>query len=141
MGRVINPDTIGKRRNYLMRTSAEMLRHVSQRQNIDDEAKDMLALVVISLDEIADGIHEATKAWEKRNYWIKIEEFERKWGWADIYARKLRTLLLNETWAELPDVMLKLFPKFQDVKIQKFTRKPIEWQGCYTQLLRDSEPG
>jgi len=141
MSRIINPDSIGKQRNKLMRTCAEMLRHLSQKQDIDDEAKDMLALLVTSLDEIADGIHESTRAWEKRNYWIKIEQFEQKWGWADQMARRLRSLVLAEKWGELPAFMVKLFPYFADIKVQKFTRKPEEWQGCYEQLLTEREPG
>lgn len=139
MGRVINTDSIGKRRNQLMRTSAEMLRQVSQKQEIDDEAKDMLALLVFSLREIADGVAEATRAWEKRNYWVKIEQFEQRWGWADMMAKRLEKLVLNEEWQNLPDFMLKLLPKFAEIKVTKFTRKETEWRGMYEKLLRESE--
>ena len=140
MARITNPDTLGRQRTKLMRTSAEMLRHLSQKQAIDDDAKDMLALLAMSLQEIADGIVESTIAWEKRNYWMKIEQFERKWGWTHRMAVELRVLILNEKWHELPQMMVKLFPQFADIKVQKLTRKPEDWLGCYEQLLHETEP-
>ena len=139
MGRVINPDSLGKRRNQLMRTSAEMLRHLSQKQEIDEEARDMLALLVFTLREIADGIRDSTLAWEKRNYWVKIEKFEQKWDWTDVMAKRLESLILAEDWHNLHDLMLKLFPKFADIKVNKFTRKETEWLGRYEQLLQEQE--
>ncbi len=139
MSRVINPDSLGKRRNQLMRTSAEMIRHVSQKQEIDDEARDMLSLLVFTLREIADGIRESTLAWEKRNYWVKIEKFEQKWDWTDVMAKRLESLILREDWHNLHDLMLKLFPKFADIKVNKFTRKETEWLGRYEQLLQEQE--
>lgn len=139
MGRVINPDTLGKRRTFLMRTGAEMLKHLSQKQQIDDDAKDMLAAIVLSLREISDGIRESTRAWEKRNYWVKIEKFEQKWDWTDFMATQLERLILNEEWHRLPEMMVKLMPRYADVKVTKFTRKESEWQGAYQQLLEQQQ--
>lgn len=136
MARIVNTDSIGKRRNQLMRTCAEMLRRLTQKQEIDDEAKDMLALLVFSLQEIAEGVTDATRAWEKRNYWVKIEQFEQKWGWADQMANELQALVINEKWEDVPAMLVKLFPKFADITVNKFTRKESEWEGRYAQLLR-----
>ncbi len=36
MGRVINTDSTGKQRNQQMRTAAEILRRLSQKQALDD---------------------------------------------------------------------------------------------------------
>ncbi|GAB4508481.1 MAG: hypothetical protein OHK0046_01060 [Anaerolineae bacterium] len=139
MGRVVNTDSVGKRRNQMMRTAAEMLRHLSQKQDIDDEAKDMLALLVYALRDIDEGVLEATRAWEKRNYWVKIEQFQQKWGWAGMMADQLERLILNEQWQDLPAMMVKLLPKFAEVKVTKFTRKDSEWFGRYEQLLRERD--
>lgn len=135
MSRVINTDNPGKRRNHLMRTGAELLRHLSQKQEIDDEAKDMLALLIFTLQEIADGIERSTIAWEKRNYWLKVEEFRNNWNWTGYLARKLEKMVLNEEWQDLPPMMVKLFPHFSDITVLKFTREPSLWQGCYDALL------
>ena len=56
MSRVINPDSAGKQRNQLMRTAAEILRHLSQKAAIDEEVKDMVATLVYCFHEIDAGI-------------------------------------------------------------------------------------
>lgn len=138
MGRVINTDSPGKRRNQLMRTSAELLRHLSQKNDIDDEAKDMLALLVFCLREISDGIDESTVAWEKRDYWVKAEEFRQRWNWTSALAAELHALIKAENWGQLPGVIVKLFPHFADIKVTKFTRKPSLWKGCYDRLQQET---
>lgn len=134
MSRVINTDSPGKRRSHLMRTGAELLRHLSQKQDIDDEAKDMLALLIFSLQEIADGIERSTLAWEKRNYWMKVEEFRNNWNWTSKLAQELEAMVIDGEWHNLPTVMVKLFPYYSDITVSKFTRAPSLWQGCYTAL-------
>ena len=52
MGRVVNTNNPGKIRNQLMRTSAELLRHLSQKSEMDDEAKDMVARLMFCLRAI-----------------------------------------------------------------------------------------
>jgi len=137
MSRVINTDGPGKRRNQLMRTSAEMLRRLSQKSAIDDESKDMFALLIFSLREIEEGIDESALAWEKRDYWMKAEEFRQRWQWAGLMAGELQVLVMQNEWGRVPQFMVKLFPYFADVKITKFTRKEEAWQGCYNKLISE----
>jgi hypothetical protein len=141
MGRVINTDSPGKRRNQMMRTAAELLRHLSQKNDIDDDARDMLALLVSCLREISDGIDESTVAWEKRDYWIKAEEFRQRWSWTGTMADDLEDIIIREDWGQLPSLMVKLFPYFADIKVTKFTRKPSLWQGSYQRLVEERETG
>jgi hypothetical protein len=138
MGRVINTNTPGKRRSYLMRTIAEIMRHLGQRQgDIDDEVRDMIAMVVYSLREIDDGIIESIQAWEKRGYWKKADKFQQEWMWAGQMAGKVEKMLRSADWDALPDVMMKLFPHFSDIEINKMTRKKSLWEGCYEKLMEE----
>lgn len=139
MSRVINTDNPGKRRNQLMRTSAELLRRLSQKDKIDDEAKDMLALLIFSLRQIDQGIDDSARAWEKRDYWIKAEEFRQRWHWAGLMADELNSIVIAENWQKLPALMAKLLPRFADIKITKLTRKENIWDGCYARLM-DERP-
>ena len=59
MGRVINPDNPGKLRNQHMRTAAEILRRLSQKQGVDDEVRDMISTLVFVFREIDEGIEAA----------------------------------------------------------------------------------
>jgi hypothetical protein len=37
-------------------------------------------------------------------------------------------------------MMVKLLPRFADIKITKFTRKESTWQGSYERLLAEPPP-
>jgi len=37
----------------------------------------------------------------------------------------------------LPALMVKLFPHFSDIKVNKITRKDQAWIGCYQELLSE----
>ncbi|MCB9452059.1 MAG: hypothetical protein H6672_11515 [Anaerolineaceae bacterium] len=140
MGRVINPDSTGKQRNQLMRTAAELLRRLSQKPDIDDDAKDMVSLLVYCLREIDSGIDQSAMAWEKRDYWVKAEELRQRWSWPGMMADQLQAVVLDGKWEDLPQMMLKLLPRFADIKITKMTRKESLWEGSYARLMEEKSP-
>lgn len=137
MSRVVNPNNPGKVRNQLMRTAAELLRHLSQKKELDDDAKDMAAMLVFCLREIDDGIEASAIAWERRDYWVKAEQLRQRWVWAGNASARLENVIRNESWDTLPGIMVNLFEHFADIKITKLTRDPAEWQGAYQRLVDD----
>ncbi len=140
MGRVINTDSTGKKRNQNMRTAAEILRRLSQKGTIDEEAKDMVATLVYSFREIDEGIEQSAEVWEKRDYWMKAEEFRQRWRWAGASADEIQALVFSDNWQQLPLIIVKLLPLFKDIKITKLTRKESSWQGSYDRLIREKPP-
>lgn len=137
MSRVINLDSPGKLRRQLMRTAAEIIRRLSQKRKVDDDARDMTALLVYCFREIDQGIDESVRAWEKRDYWVKAEKFRLRWAWVRKAAVDLQEIILTDDWDRLPPTLIKLIPNFQDIKIAKFTRKPSLWKGTYTRFMRE----
>jgi hypothetical protein len=135
MGRVVNTNNPGKVRNQLMRTSAELLRHLSQKTDLDDEAKDMAARLMFCLRAIDDGIEASSLAWEKRDYWVKAEQLRQRWVWAGNGSARLESVIRREAWETLPAVMADLFAHLADIKVTKFTRDPSEWNGAYQDFL------
>lgn len=136
MGRVINTNNPGKRRNAAMRTIAEILRRLGQHQgSINDDVRDMVAMIVFCLKEIDDTVIESIEAWEKRGYWQKADKFQVEWMWAEQSASRIERMLKSENWNELPEIMIKLFPHFSDIEIKTMTRNEKEWQGCYDRLM------
>lgn len=135
MSRVIqieNPTTI---RNRHRRTIAEILRRLPQKQAIDDEAKDMAALIVLLLHEIYEGVEKSVVAWEKRDYWLKAERFMREWQWTLQAAADMDDVIRHEAWDLLPGLLMDLVPRFTDIEIKSLTRNPSLWQGGYKKLL------
>ena len=140
MSRVINTDSSGKKRSQHMRTCAEVLRRLSQQDSVTDETRDMVALLVYCLREIDEGIDSSAQAWEKRDYWMKAEEFRQRWHWTGDMSDELQSLVFDDEWQRLPDMMVRLFPYFSDITINKFMRKPSLWEGCYNRLMQEKPP-
>ena len=137
---VINTDSTGKQRNQTMRTVAEILRRLSQKQTVDDEVRNMTAMLVYCLREVEAGIDQSATAWEKRDYWVKSEELRQRWMWVGDMADQLRNMIYSEQWTLLPPIMLKLLPRVADIKITKMTRDVTLWDGVYDKLMQE-KPG
>jgi len=137
---VINTDSTGKQRNQTMRTVAEILRRLSQKQTVDEEVQNMTAMLVYCLREIEAGIDQSATAWEKRDYWVKSEELRQRWMWVGDMADQLRNMIYSEQWTLLPPIMLKLLPRVADIKITKMTRDVTLWDGVYDKLMQE-KPG
>lgn len=137
MSRVINPDNAQKIRNQNMRLGAEILAQLVKKAEIDDEAKDMLATLVLAFREIEDGVEESMIAWEKRNYWNKVEQFRAQWIWVGAMSAKLEQQIREQSWESLPMTLVSLMPRFADITITKFTRKSDAWEGNYRKLMAE----
>lgn len=139
MSRVINTDNPGRKRNHALRTCAEILRHLSQKRELDDEAKDMLAHVVYNLREIDATIQHSAEVWEGRNYWVKAEELRTNWDWVNTLSDRITALLTDDDWDEFPAIIADLIKHVGDVRVKKFTRSADEWAGAYERLLAEGE--
>ncbi|MCY4147591.1 MAG: hypothetical protein OXE95_12120 [Chloroflexi bacterium] len=138
MARVINTNSPGKRRNAQLRTIAEILRRLSQQREVSQESKDMAAALVYCLRAIAETVEESTRAWEKRGYWKKADDFQQKWWWASLEAQRIEKLVKEGDWSRLPETMIKLLPQVAHIQLNRMTRDPAAWRGAYAKL---TEPG
>jgi len=138
MSRVVNTNSPGKRRSYHMRSCAELVRRLSQKQTVDEEARDMLAALVYALRQMDSSLDEAVAAWEKRDYWVKAEKFRQKWYWVGAKADELASVLLSQDWNSVPQQIMSMVPLLADVTINKFTRTPTLWNGMYDRFLKEN---
>ena len=136
MTRIIYTESPGKTRHHYRRSIAEMLRRLSQKDRIDTEAKDQAAVIVLCLQGMADTVDQTVRAWEKRDYWMKAERFQREWLWLDPMADKLGAVIYEGRWHDLPEVMAELFPRFSDITVKRMTRSEELWEGAYEKLLK-----
>ncbi len=140
MSRVINTNNPTKLRNQSRRTIAELLRQISQKPEIDIEARDMAAAIVFMLNDINMSVEQTVSAWEKRGYWMKAERFLREWEWAREAAANFDDVLRNEAWDLLPRLLADLFPQFTDIQVKKMTRPTSNWKGAYERLMAEPAP-
>ena len=137
MGRVINTESPGKERNQWRRTVAEALRHLISKKELDEEAKDLAALVVIGLRRIAQTIEKTVEPWENRNYYLKADRFRLDWEWAEQSAGRMAATIKEDRWADLPPQLAELLPRFADIRVAKLMRSPATWEGCYNLLMKE----
>ena len=135
MSRVINTNSPAKVRSHCRRTIAEILRRLSKKEEIDEDTRDMAAMIVFMLDEINQSVEQTVRAWEKRDYWMKAERFMREWEWSREAAANFDDVIRNEAWDLLPELLADLFPRFADVQVKKMTRSPALWDGARERLL------
>ncbi|MBE2184925.1 MAG: hypothetical protein IAE89_15960 [Anaerolineae bacterium] len=140
MGRVINTDSTGKQRNQQMRLAAEMLRRLSVKAGLDDEARDMAATLIFALRKVDEGIESSASVWDNRDYYMKAEELRQRWAWAGRIADELQAMIIQDRWADLPALLAKLFPKVSDITVVKFTSKEADWAGNYNRLIAEQSP-
>lgn len=138
MSRVINTAGPGKKRSRLRRTIAEVLRRLMQKQEMDDEARDMAAALVFALRGIAETIDTTTEAWEDRNYYLKADRFRHKWEWVTPAADRLQRVILNGHWRRLPAELATLAAHFADIKVVRMTRPASTWRASYLLLVEQS---
>ncbi|MFH1038114.1 MAG: hypothetical protein V1789_05535 [PVC group bacterium] len=135
MARVINSNSPGKRRGHLMRTVAEIQRRLLRKQAVDEDVKDMLAMVVFCLREVGVTARETADAWDERGYWKKAADFESGWEWAGETSGTIEALLREENWDALPDLLISLAGRVSGIRINALTRKETLWEGCYRKLM------
>jgi hypothetical protein len=136
LSRVITTNSVGTQRRQLRRTIAEALRRMASKKAFDQESQDLAALIVFSLRRLSEGVEQTIAAWEKRDYFLKADRFQRQWEWVDDTAYALESALLLGQWNQVPEILVSLFPRFADITIAKYTRSPELWNGCYQRLVR-----
>lgn len=139
MGRLINVDSTGAQRARLRRTIAECLNRLMAKPELDAEAKDIAALIVLALREITAGVEQSADVWDKRGYYLKSDALRRDWDWADRTADRMANLIRVGDWVRLPVVLATLVPKFADVDVVKLTRSEALWRGALARLLADEQ--
>ncbi len=139
MSRVVNTASVGQQRQQLRRTIAEALRLMMSKPKFDQESRDMAALIVFALRQIEQGIEQTASAWENRDYFLKADRFRREWDWLEDTVFALESALLLSQFDRVPAILITLIPKFSDITINRFTRSPELWQGCYQRLLQNDK--
>ena len=133
MSRVINPESAGRNRPRLMQWIALACAQLMKERSLDTRA-DELAFIVAALEEIAAGIDASTAAWEKRDYWLKADQFRRQWEWTGRSAQRLRAAIERTNTSEAVAALADLAPRLAGVTLPKRLPKEMPWKGAHEKL-------
>jgi hypothetical protein len=131
---LVKPDNVGRTRDRLLKGIALTLRELATRPSLDETTRDMAAFISLALYEIYETIDVTCAAWEKRDYWLKADQFRREWMWVHPLAQKIEATVLNDAWHDLPPSLAGLAPRLVKVMLPK--RNPLgePWIGAYAAL-------
>ena len=136
MGNLINPDGAGKRRDRLVKASVLALRELAGHKRVTEETRDLVAFLVIALKQVNETIDETCQAWEKRDYWIKADQFRQQWAWTAPAAKKLEQAVLENKWQLIPEVVPQMAQHLSKVTLPKRNTLGTPWQGAHAMLLQ-----
>ena len=134
MGRVINTElpTIKRRRICGLIVNA-----IGKLNGADLNAStrnDLIAFIILSLNEIKKTLLQTTSQWEKRGYWIKSEKFLSEWTWVNKNFYGLLSQRTDEGWCNLPQEIAAISDELKDIPVLKKSTLENFWEGAFTHL-------
>ena len=129
MTRIIKTSTPGKERVQLSKAIVVTIRAFMQQKEPNQETKDMVAFIILALEEIAAGIEKSVAAWEKRDYWVKADKYRMEWRWTGEIAKKLRQAFIKDNWGEIASLLMEIMGKFNNIKVSPRHRMGKPWIG------------
>ncbi len=135
MGNLINPDGVGKRRDRLVKNAVLALRELAGHKRVTEETRDLVAFLALALKQVDETIDETCQAWEKRDYWIKADQFRQQWAWTTPAAKKLEQAVLENKWQLIPEVVPDMARHLANVTLPKRNTLGTPWQGAHALLL------
>ena len=139
MSNLINPDGAGKRRDRLVRSLVLALRELAGHKRVTQETRDLVAFLVMALHQVDGTIDETCLAWEKRDYWIKADQFRQQWAWTAPAAKKLEQAVLEDKWQLIPEVVPEVARHLSNVTLPKRNTIGEPWRGAHAALLQKRE--
>ena len=129
MARIISSEGPGKQRTILTRGIVAGIRKLVLKNQYDDESRDIVSFIILSLEMINDSVEKSVAAWEKRNYWIKADKFRQDWSWAAKESEKLRVAYLENNLGNISAVVANIGKNLGNVKIPERNRIGTPWKG------------
>ena len=121
-------------RNRLARSIVLAIRTLMQQGSPDEKSLDMAAYIVLALEKINETIDAAMVAWEKRDYWVKADQFRREWAWIEGSQARLKAAVLSQDWASIATEAISIGQRFSNVKIAEKNRIGEPWVGAWNAL-------
>lgn len=128
MTRIIATSTPGKERAQLSKAIIITIREFMRQDEPGKSTRDMVAFIILALEEITDGIDKSVSAWEKRGYWVKADKYRLEWQWTGTTAKKLRESFKHDNWGEIASTLLDIMKKFENIKVSNKHRMGKPWQ-------------
>ncbi len=134
--RIIRTSTPGKERSTLSRAIVVTIREFMRQAKPDKNTQDMIAFIILALQEIASGIDKSVAAWEKRGYWVKADKYRMDWQWSGEIAKNLITTFNDQNWPKTAELLLQIMHHFENIKVSDRHRMGKPWVGAFNEYQK-----
>jgi hypothetical protein len=138
MSRIINPDNVGKERSRLSRAVVLAIRELARQTEYGPQARDLVAFIILALNNIASTIDVTVAPWEKRGYWVKADKFRMEWMWVTTLGEKLRAALLEEDLRTITLLISQISQKLAKVTVPRRNTLGEPWIGAWKLIQNTS---
>jgi len=135
VSRVIQTDGVGKQRNRLLRAIVISIRELMKQTKPDQKTRDLAAFISTALLAVDETIERTVVPWEKRNYWVKADNFRQEWAWVKPHGEQMRDAALEEDWAAVAGLAATIGAKLAKIKVSDNHRMGTPWVGAWDKLI------
>ena len=139
MARLVKTGSAGKDRVLLEKGIVLAIRELAKQASMDENTRDLLAYIALSLKSMSDTIEESVAAWEKRGYWVKADRYRMEWNWTGRIGDELKQAILKENWGEVARMTGQVTQKLSTVKLGQRNRMGNPWVGAYKKLISPNQ--
>lgn len=128
---IVRPESAARLREKILQTTALAIRHAATQSPSSSDRHDVIAFIVLALQQVSESIETSAAAWEKRGYWLKADRFRRDWLWVERLRGQIETALRNQDFAAAGDGIGQLSGHLAGVKIPTRMQRTMPWQGSW----------
>jgi hypothetical protein len=103
----------------------------SEEVNNNEEYIDIASFIALFLDEIEQSIHETTAVWEKKDYWVKADQFRAEWSWVGKMKGQLIEAIKQKDAQKVGEVFEALRKNRKVLEGMVKVRKGVDYSGSY----------
>jgi len=137
MARIIRPDSPARARTSLVAAIRAALADLDGVGD-PDELRDRLAYAGLALRELELSTERTAEAWERRGYWLKVDQFRREWAWAGQGAAAILSPLLQGDLRGARVAANAMLPRLPLVRVAPGpVSSATRWAGAFARLKGD----
>jgi hypothetical protein len=88
MSRIIKPQNGYRIRDKALSLIGKAINDSEKTNNLEDML-DIASFIAFSLEEISQSVQDTSAAWEKKDYWVKADQFQADWSWVERVKSRL----------------------------------------------------
>ncbi|PWH19470.1 MAG: hypothetical protein D6735_09085 [Acidobacteria bacterium] len=100
----------------------------------DADLLDIASFIALMLDEIENSVQETSVAWEKREYWIKADQFRSEWNWVGQLKAQLMQAIQQKDLENIGEIFERLRKNAKVLEGMIKVRKGIDYIGSYSRF-------